>query len=147
MPTAQWSSPQLSEIAGLFEIPRDAKKDNEVILKDSAYSGEKTISVASTTSFTYTLDQFPENVSYASTLGSVLSYETNSLYPSGPIAKFTITNRGRNYFELPGITTVITQSGQNADVKLINTNTCCVLVTFISYINPRLYMSIDISGS
>ena len=73
--------------------------------------------MASTTSFTYTLDQFPENVSYASTLGSVLSYETNSLYPSGPIAKFTITNRGRNYFELPGITTVITQSGQNADVR------------------------------
>ena len=79
----------------------------------SKYNGEHQISVATPSSFTYNLPEFPESVSYGSST-SVISYETTSSSAFGPIAKFEIKNRGQNYYSLPGITTIVSVSGSNA---------------------------------
>jgi hypothetical protein len=89
---------------------------NELQIGSSKYNGEHQISVASTSSFTYTLPEFPESVSYESST-STISYETTSSSASGPIAKFEIKNRGQNYYSLPGITTIVSVSGSNAIVE------------------------------
>ena len=84
---------------------------------NSGYNGKQKITIASTTSFTYTLPSPPEKVSYASTNSEILSYETNSSTTSGAITKFQILDGGRNYYELPGITTITSALGKGADIK------------------------------
>jgi len=86
---------------------------NELQIQFSKYNGEHQISVATPSSFTYNLPEFPESVSYGSST-SVISYETTSSSAFGPIAKFEIKNRGQNYYSLPGITTIVSVSGSNA---------------------------------
>jgi len=86
---------------------------NELQIESSKYNGEHQISVATPSSFTYNLPEFPESVSYGSSI-SVISYETTSSSAFGPIAKFEIKNRGQNYYSLPGITTIVSVSGSNA---------------------------------
>ena len=90
---------------------------NELEIGSSKYNGEYQISVASPSSFTYNLPEFPESVSYGSSI-STISYETTSSSASGPIAKFKIENRGQNYYSLPGITTIVSVSGSNAIIEV-----------------------------
>ena len=102
-------------------IDTEVIANSEVQLNDSIYNGKQTITVPTSTSFTYTLGESPERVSYADTTassGPVLSYETDSSSALGPITKFDIFNIGRNYYELPGIATIRTASGGGADIKL-----------------------------
>jgi hypothetical protein len=94
---------------------------NELQIESSKYNGEHQISVATPSSFTYNLPQFPESVSYGSST-SVISYETTSSSASGPIAKFEIKNRGQNYYSLPGITTIVSVSGSNAILEPSSTS-------------------------
>ena len=83
-----------SVYSGLFEV------SNELV----------TLGAASTNNFTYTIGDYPEKVSYAGTT-SDLSYRTNSKTALGPIAAFSIIDGGKNYYSLPGITSVISQEG------------------------------------
>ena len=101
----------------------NVKSCNQIHSKESLYDGKHTITVPSTTSFTYTLPEPPERTSYASSItgGPRLSYETASTSALGPITKFDIKNPGRNYYEVPGITTIITSSGKGAEVE-VNSN-------------------------
>jgi hypothetical protein len=94
---------------------------NELQIESSKYNGEHQISVASPSSFTYNLPEFPESVSYGSSTSSI-SYETTSSSASGPIAKFEIKNRGQNYYSLPGITTIVSVSGSNAIIEPSSTS-------------------------
>ena len=86
--------------------------NNQVQVKKSLYSGKHVVSSASSTSFTYGLKSSPEKSSYSSS--SIIKYETDSLNAVGPISKVQITNKGSNYYSLPGITTVKTSTGKNA---------------------------------
>ena len=100
-----------------ISIDSEVISNNEIQLMNSAYNGKQTITIASTTSFTYTLPSSPERVSYASTNSEILSYETDSSNTSGPITKFQIMDGGSNYYELPGITTITSTLGKGADIK------------------------------
>ena len=91
--------------------------NNRVISKLSIFNGKKTISVASTNSFTYTLDSTPERGSYISSTSSI-TYETNSGNAYGPISKIEIENPGKNYYSLPGIANILTDFGSGAILKV-----------------------------
>jgi len=106
-------------------IPDDKKYigiDSEVLLNNqidalvSKYNGEKVITSISSTSFTYTLSETPENSSYVSTASSI-NYTTNSTNAFGSISEIEVVNRGRNYYSLPGISTIISRTGENALVE------------------------------
>ena len=107
----------LPEIKKQIIIDSEVISNNEVQVNTSGYNGKHVVSLPSTTSFTYTLGGVPESVSYATTTGSIISYETDSLSALGEIAEFEITNVGRNYYNLPGITTVRSVLGSGADIK------------------------------
>jgi len=90
---------------------------SEIKTKESLYSGKHTINVGTTTSFTYSVKDVPEESSYG--LSSDISYETDCTHTYGPIAKIEITNSGSNYYSLPGITTVTSGAGNGAILETV----------------------------
>ena len=106
--------------ASLPTIKSDVTIDTEVIsgnqlkIRNSEYSGKSNrIKIVSPTSFSYDLPNAPESVSYASTIAA-LSFETDCDHTVGPIAKIEVINSGKNYYALPGISTVNTGIGSGA---------------------------------
>ncbi len=105
--------------ASLPSIKSEITTDDDVIsgselkIVSSGYNGNHRLIVGSTTSFLYDLSEFPESVSYASTISEIF-YETDCTHTEGPIAKIDIINPGRNYYALPGISTLNSVSGDGA---------------------------------
>ncbi len=88
--------------------------NNEVQVKLSNYSGKQNITVASTTSFTYFLSQKPEVVSYTSSTGSILNYDSDSTSAYGSISKIEISSKGNNYYDIPAISNISSNIGTGA---------------------------------
>ena len=88
--------------------------------------GAQTVSSRTDTTFTYQMAVPPE-VGYS----TGVSFTTDSIYPSGGIAKITIGDAGRNYSSLPklsgssrsgsGATAIATISGSLSNVSITNT--------------------------
>ena len=86
---------------------------NKIEVRSSVYNGKHRITVGNTTSFTYTLAVAPEKSSYIGST-STLTYDTDCTHTYGPISLIEISNPGKNYYSLPGVTTVTTASGKNS---------------------------------
>jgi hypothetical protein len=86
---------------------------SELLFNNSGYNGNKKVSIASTTSFTYTLSKIPEKQSYVGEDANI-TYQTDSENALGPIAQVKILNKGFSYSSLPGITTVSSLLGIGA---------------------------------
>ena len=93
---------------------------NEIQLSDSVYNGKQVVTIGATNQFSYTLKDAPERTSYGTT--SFVSYETDSLTAYGAIADFEINNPGRNYYNLPGISTINTEVGSGAIIEAKSTS-------------------------
>ena len=74
---------------------------NTIASRESLYNGKHTITVGTTTTFTYSLAKTPEKLSYGTS--SLVTYETDCTHTLGPIAKVELSDRGKNYYSLPGI--------------------------------------------
>ena len=97
------------------EVVSDFESYNgcQIQVKSSVYSGRHPISIGSSTEFTYTLKDVPETTSYTST-NSNINYKTDCTHTTGPIRDISITNGGKNYYSLPGITSVRSKTGTGA---------------------------------
>ena len=104
-----------------IDVDKDVKSAAQVQTRNSNYDGKYTVSVDSSTSFTYTVPNIPEKTSYSGTT-SLLSYKTNSQTAYGPIAEFEITDGGKNYYSVPGITTITSALGRGAIAEASSTN-------------------------
>ncbi len=104
-------------------IDLEVPNSDEIQVKGSLYNGEHkvTVGVGSTSSFTYTVKQFPERNTYTDA-ASVLKYTTTSKTAYGAISKFRIKDAGRNYKVVPGISTITTFFGKNAVVSAASTS-------------------------
>ena len=85
---------------------------NTIIPKGSLYNGTHSITVGTTTTFTYSIAETPEKSSYDTS--ALITYDTDCTHTYGPIAKVELTNQGSNYYSLPGISTVTTLAGNGA---------------------------------
>ena len=83
---------------------------NQVVIKDSDYAGTYKILQQSTNTFTYDIDEYPEIASYSGST-SQLEYDTNASTAYGRITDVEITSGGDGYSEVPGITTVTSDTG------------------------------------
>jgi len=104
------------------QIYRDKQSvfNNEIQIRDSHYSGEQTIkTIPTSSSFTYDLQDYPESISYGSST-SIIKYQTDSNLAFGPIAEVSIINKGKNYYSLPGISTVFTKNGSGAILNIFS---------------------------
>ena len=93
-------------------IDTEVISGNTIVSRESLYNGKHTINVGTTTTFTYSLAETPEKLSYDTS--SLVTYETDCTHTLGPIAKVELSDRGKNYYSLPGITTVNTLGGNGA---------------------------------
>ena len=87
--------------------------NNKLLVFDSVYSGLHSIVGITSTSFSYNVIQSPEKSSYISSEASI-TYTTNSLTAFGEIDQFSIISGGRNYRNLPGITSISSVYGNGA---------------------------------
>ena len=98
------------------EVYNDPENDlgRKITVKESLYSGTHKISVGigSTNTFTYTLNQSPEQSSYGASAD--VSYETDCNHTTGSIAKIDIEECNASYHSLPGVSTVTTSYGSGA---------------------------------
>ena len=125
-------------------VDEEANSNNQINCKFSEYNGTYSINVGTTTTFTYTLGDTPESTSYTSPT-STIEYETDCTHTYGPIAKVSIETPGKNYYSLPGITTVTTAAGKNAilftssnDIGKVKILISTILI-IINYLLIKLY--------
>ena len=104
-------------------IDLEVPNSDEIQIKGSLYNGKHkvTVGVGSTSSFTYTVKQFPERSTYTDA-ASILKYTTTSKTAFGSIEKFQIKDAGKNYIAIPGIGTIRTNHGKNAIVSAASTS-------------------------
>ena len=102
-------------LTGNKEIVVDNSVDlnNQILVKKSEYSGKYTVSDYTANTFSYNLSKYPESSSYNSTQ-SAISYSTDSLNAFGPISSVKISDKGKGYSKVPGITTVASTYGTGA---------------------------------
>jgi len=93
-----------------INVDSSVLSNNSISIKNSLYNGNHKVSVASTNSFTFTISQQPESSSYISSTSS-LNYTTNCTHAYGPITEVKLEDKGKNYYVLPGITTISPASG------------------------------------
>ena len=116
-----------------IEVDSEVSSGSEIQTKDSVYDGRHLIAVGATNTFTYSLGESPELNSYTPA-PSQLSYQTDSKKVYGSIAEFEINNPGKNYYSLPGITTITTDVGKGAIISVGSTSIGKVLKTKIENI-------------
>ena len=109
---------------------RDSHPDTQVIngsrisLELSQYSGNfgiKTTGVGNT-AFTYQVAEKPEKERYNSAGVSTFRYVTESKNAKGGINEIKIDFPGREYIRNPGITSIRSTAGKDADVRILDDN-------------------------
>jgi hypothetical protein len=102
-------------LTGNKEVVVDNSVDlnNQIIVKDSEYNGEFEITDYTSNTFSYNLRKYPESSSYSSTQ-SEIKYTTDSVNAFGPISSIKVSDKGRGYLKVPGITTVTSTYGTGA---------------------------------
>jgi len=112
-------------------VDSDILSGSQIQTRESVYNGKHSISIASSTSFTYTLRDIPERVSYAASTSSI-SYDTDCTHSYGPISKIEIKNKGSNYYSLPGVFSITSRYGTDAILEVSSTNIGKILRTKIN---------------
>jgi len=92
--------------------------NNTLLLKNSLYSGEKTISGIGTNFFEFNLTEVPESLNYINNNNSIIKYTTKSKNALGPISEVKIISKGKNYKKLPIIKEISTKFGAGSFLKL-----------------------------
>jgi hypothetical protein len=117
------SLPEASQVKKDINVDNTVLLNNRIIPRVSVYNGKHTITVASTSTFTYTINKSPEQSSYISTTSSsILRYETDCIDAYGQITSIEIENGGKNYTSLPGISTIKTGIGSGAILEVSSTS-------------------------
>ncbi len=102
-------------------VDKEVSSGSELNVRPSVYNGLQTIAVGATNTFTYSLAATPELASYTPA-PTIISYETNATNAYGGITKFEISNPGRNYYSLPGISSIKSTVGAGAIVSIGSSN-------------------------
>ena len=111
-------------------IDKDIIGNNKINVNSSKYSGDFVLTSAGGTIFGYDIKEIPERDSYNKNIANI-KYSTNSKNAHGGIADINITNKGSNYSEIVGVSTIISESNGKGAIlepssssigKIISTN-------------------------
>ena len=100
-----------------FNDSQDIINHNKILVSNSIYAGTYSISGVAGTTFKYSVTRTPEKGSYISSEATI-KYSTSSKTATGPIKDVLVTDPGVRYSTLPGITSVISDSGEGAILTL-----------------------------
>ena len=104
-----------------IDIDTEVFSNNQIKVTNSAYSGTFEFVSASTTSFTYSLPYKPEADVYTTPTAKI-TYDTICPNTFGPISQIEVIDGGRNYYSLPGITTITSTAGSGAILEVESNN-------------------------
>jgi hypothetical protein len=90
--------------------------NNQIVIRDSIYSGTYQISGVTPTTFSYNVKDKPETSSYISSEAK-LSYTTDSFSAKGSIDGFKVVSSGSQYKNLPNVVSVSSSEGKGALVS------------------------------
>jgi len=95
------------------------KSGSKIIVTPSTYSGTFSITTTSnSTEFVYQTAEKPEFTPYTTSGITTFNYTTNSKTATGGIHDIFVTFPGVNYKQNPGISTIVTTSGENALLRI-----------------------------
>jgi hypothetical protein len=107
-------------------VESDISADNfsRILYIDSEYSKNTSVVGLGTivTTFLVNLPEKPEKDSYTVSEVETLEYSTKSPTALGGISKLNILSKGTNYDKLPGISTITSELGVNAEIVPKSTN-------------------------
>ena len=92
---------------------------NEILFTDSIYNGEYTISGVTSDKFNIS-PNVPEFLRYTDADCEILEYSTKSKKVKGAIKNFKIISSGFNYKRLPKFNSVVSDSGSDANIKILS---------------------------
>jgi len=87
---------------------------SQIIFSDSIYDGSYNISGVGSTTFSISLKEIPEKLSYSQSDCDVLEYSTTSKTSNGPINKINIISGGTGYKKLPVFIGLDSENGDSA---------------------------------
>ena len=125
----------------------DVVNYNKIHYLDSKYSGEYSIfnvpSVvgASYTTFSISIPEIPEKLSYGSTETSTLKYSTKSIRAKGPVESVNLNFGGVGYDDLPSFVSIASTQGTNA--TLLPDSTTINRLDDVRILNPGFEYSSD----
>jgi len=96
--------------------------NNSINFRNSRYSGQFNVLANSDNTFVYDLDRFPEEESYTSSSTTEIIYDTTSKTAYGPIAAISLSEKGKGYTRLPGVSTVTSDTGTGAILEASSTS-------------------------
>ena len=99
-------------------VDTDVINYSSLKISDSIYNGDYVITGIGSTTFSFVLPSQPEKDGYTKNEATVLKYDTSSTTASGSINKIKITSKGRNYQNIPVVTSIGSTNGVGAVVRL-----------------------------
>ena len=99
-------------------VDTDVINYSSLKISDSVYNGDYVITGIGSTTFSFVLPSQPEKDGYTKNEATVLTYDTSSTTASGSINKIKITSKGRNYQNIPVVTSIGSTNGVGAVVRL-----------------------------
>ena len=93
----------------------DVKNYSEITFEDSSYNSSYTISGVGATTFSISVSESPEQLSYVKTTAD-LSYTTKSYAAEGGVGSLKLSFGGANYKKLPEFVSIASTNGINADI-------------------------------
>ena len=124
VPTPLYYRLEPTNLDGTSVIKRDANPDktvvagSKIVINNSVYSGSFSISTTGTNTFQYQVDKEPESESYTSSGINTFKYITDSKTARGGINEIRVTFGGVKYTQNPGISTILTENGKNAILRI-----------------------------
>ena len=102
-------------------VDDEVNLNNQLIVKDSNFSGTFKITSTGSTTFTYDIDSVPEASSFTSS-DSTLKYSTISTTAYGGVKEIIVIDGGGGYLTVPGITTVTSNVGSGVVLESFSNN-------------------------
>ena len=92
-------------------VDSDNFNSGKIVIKNSVYKGTHSVVSIGNSVFYFNVDKKPESTSYTSSGVTTTSYVTSSTSASGGIFNVKVNYPGVGYKSVPGISTVVTDSG------------------------------------
>ena len=92
-------------------------------ISDSGYNGDYVITGIGSTTFSFVLPSQPEKDGYTKNEATTLKYNTSSTTAVGSIDKIRIISKGRNYQNIPVVTSIGSTLGVGGVVRLNSNET------------------------
>lgn len=97
-----------------IQLDNEVQLYSEISYRDSAYNGSFNIIDKNNTSFTISLNEYPERLTYDKNQCDLLKYYTNSKTATGGIHKISLISGGSGYKKIPNVLGLNTPNGMGA---------------------------------